>query len=71
MIQKEASKVGFCANYGIQITAEEWPSLNLPEALWADSGELIGKMTDQLVAGLNIRVSNLPPYRPERALRII
>jgi hypothetical protein len=41
------------------------------EALWADRGELIGKMTDQLVAGLNIRVSNLPPYRPEHALRII
>ena len=25
-------KVGFCADYGIQITAEEWPSQNLPEA---------------------------------------
>lgn len=58
-------KVGFCADYGIQITAEEWPCQNLPEALWADRGELIGKMADQLAAGLNIRVSNLPPYRPD------
>ena len=65
-IENAASdKVAFCATHGISISPDEWPSQNLPEALWADRGELIGKMADQLTNRLNIHISNLPPYRPD------
>lgn len=58
-------KVAFCAAHGISISAEEWPSQHLPETLYADRGELIGKMADQLTQGLNITVTNTPAYRPD------
>ncbi len=58
-------KVAFCAEYGIAITADEWPSQHLPEAILADRGELEGYNADNLVNALGIRVSNTAPYRAD------
>lgn len=58
-------KVKYCAEYGITIQREDWPCQYLPEALLADRGELIGEKADNLVKGLNIRISNTPPYRAD------
>lgn len=60
-----ADKVAFCAEYGISITEDEWPSHHLPEAILADRGELEGYDADSLVNALDIKVSNTPPYRAD------
>jgi hypothetical protein len=57
------NKVAFCAEYGIVITEDEWPSHHLPEAILADRGELEGYQADNLVNALNIRMMNTAPYR--------
>ena len=56
-------KVSFCAEFGIQITAEDWPCCFLPEQILADRGEFIGISSDQLVDSLNISFANCPPFR--------
>lgn len=58
-----ADKAGFCAEYGIDISAEDWPSSFLPEQVTADRGEFIGIASDQLVDSLNITFANCPPFR--------
>ncbi|MDR3579209.1 MAG: DDE-type integrase/transposase/recombinase [Oryzomonas sp.] len=58
-----ADKVGFCAEFGIEISAEDWPGGLLPEQITADRGEFIGISSDQLVDGLNITFTNCPPFR--------
>lgn len=58
-----ADKVSFCAEYGIEITAEDWPCSYLPEQITADRGEFIGISSDNLVNSLNITFANCPPFR--------
>jgi hypothetical protein len=58
-------KVQFCQKYGINITKDEWPVIGLCDAITGDRGPMIGYNADNLVAGLKIRVSNLPPYRAD------
>lgn len=58
-----ADKVSFCAEYGIEITAEDWPCSFLPEQITADRGEFIGISSDNLVTSLNIPFVNCPPFR--------
>lgn len=58
-----ANKVGFCAEFGIEITDEDWPSGFLPEQVTADRGEFISIASDQLVDNLNITFANCPPFR--------
>jgi Mu transposase-like protein len=60
-----ADKVAFCAQYGITITEEMWPCRYLPEELTGDRGPLEGRNADNLANGLNIHVSNTPPYRAD------
>jgi putative transposase len=58
-------KVQFCQKHGIDITKNEWPVIGLCDAITGDRGPMIGYNADNLVAGLKIRVSNLPPYRAD------
>jgi Mu transposase-like protein len=60
-----ADKVAFCAQYGVTITEAMWPCRYLPEELTGDRGPLEGRNADNLANGLNIRVSNTPPYRAD------
>lgn len=60
-----ADKVAFCAEYGITITEDEWPSHYLPEKILGDRGELEGYNADNLVNALNIQVANTAPYRSD------
>lgn len=59
------NKVGFCKEYDIEITEEDWPCHHLPETIIADRGELEGYNADNLVKSLNINISNTPPYRAD------
>lgn len=58
-------KVKYCADLGIEISTDEWPSQGLPEAIFADRGELEGHAADNLAKSLNIEVSNAPPWRAD------
>jgi hypothetical protein len=58
-------KVQFCKKYGIDISKDEWPVLGLCDAITGDRGPMLGYNADNLVAGLKMRVSNLPPYRAD------
>jgi putative transposase len=58
-------KVHFCQKYGIEISEKEWPVVGLCDAITGDRGPMIGYNADNLVAGLHINVSNLPPYRAD------
>ena len=58
-------KVAYCAQFGITITPEEWPSIGLPESILADRGELEGHGASNIVHSLGIRVANTSPYRAD------
>jgi putative transposase len=58
-------KVSYCAEYGIQIRSDQWPTHFLPSAILGDRGELIGYNADNLPDSLGITVANCPPYRAD------
>lgn len=58
-------KVAFCQEYGFDIEMDEWPCQHLPKELLADRGELFSKKSDNLTNGLNIRMAQTAPYRPD------
>jgi len=60
-----ADKVEYCAQFGIAINPEDWPSHHIPECLVADRGELISKNADHLAESLSIRIANTPPHRAD------
>lgn len=72
-----SDKVSFCAEYGIEISPEQWNCHHLPKAILADRGEFEGYNADTLVAALGIIVHNTSPYRAdlkaivERQFRIL
>lgn len=56
-------KVDLCHQYGIEIEAQEWPAIGLPDAILADRGELLGSQIESLEKSFSVRVENTPPYR--------
>src|SRR6202521_2361868 len=52
------NKVSFCAEYGIEITEDDWPCHGLPNAILADRGEFEGYSADTLVNSFGMRVHN-------------
>jgi len=58
-------KVAYCAQFGIKISAEEWPNFGMSEAILADRGELEGHGASSIVNSLGIRVANTAPYRAD------
>lgn len=59
------SKVKFCSQNQIPIEDEEWPCRHFPESIVADRGEIIAKSVDLVVREHNLKVTNLPPFRPD------
>ncbi|MEK5490738.1 Mu transposase C-terminal domain-containing protein [Paenibacillus sp. FSL R7-0297] len=58
-------KVGFCKQFDITISEEEWPCQHMPEIFFADRGEMESKSADSLANALGIKVKNTPPYRAD------
>jgi putative transposase len=52
------NKAQFCAEYGIEITDDDWPCMGLPNAILADRGEFEGYDADSLVSSFGITVHN-------------
>jgi len=60
-----SDKVKFCAEYGIEISEDDWPCHHIPEAILGDRGEMESKSADTLVNSLGVRIENAPPYRAD------
>ncbi|MFZ2798621.1 MAG: Mu transposase C-terminal domain-containing protein, partial [Syntrophorhabdus sp.] len=58
-------KVEYCADYGIQITEEDWPCHYICECYLADRFEMISKASDQPANALGMRLDNTGPYRAD------
>ena len=77
LVNASTDKVKFCAEYGIEITEEEWLAHHIPDAILGDRGELAGKNVETSISNLGIRIENAAPYRAdwkglvERHFRII
>lgn len=56
-------KQDYCKEYGISITADDWPCIGLPDAILADRGELLGHQIETLEKSFSVRIENTPPYR--------
>ncbi len=59
------NKMTFCAEYGIKINEEIWPTCYLPDHITGDQGPLRNYNADYLSYYLNVHISNIPPYRPD------
>nr|PZN82658.1 MAG: hypothetical protein DIU57_11250 [Pseudomonadota bacterium] len=55
-------KVELCRHYGIEITAEEWPTGHMPLHLLSDRGEGMSRIAEALSVGFGIDVENSAPY---------
>lgn len=59
-------KMEFCAQYGIEITQDEWPNTGLPGEIITDKGkEFIGSRMNELAMKYGIEFEALPPFRPD------
>ncbi|MGR5298055.1 transposase [Vibrio mediterranei] len=57
------SKVNACAEYGIDISEEQWPCVGIPDVLLADRGELMSHQANYLVDAIGVRLESAPPRR--------
>ncbi|MBC1257965.1 DDE-type integrase/transposase/recombinase, partial [Trichormus variabilis] len=70
-------KTLFCQEYNINITENEWPCNQMPDAILGDRGELAGMTVETLIPNLYVRIENAASYRAdwkglvERHFRII
>lgn len=60
-----SDKVSYCAEYGVEITSDDWPCKHIPNTILADRGEMESKSVETLINTLNIRVDNAPAYRAD------
>ncbi|WP_418626525.1 Mu transposase C-terminal domain-containing protein [Anaerosinus sp.] len=58
-----ADKAKLCAEYGIPIDKELWPSSQLPEIIIADRGEMKGHGVENLIKNFKVSIENTSPYR--------
>ncbi|MCA6063908.1 transposase family protein [Thalassolituus marinus] len=58
-----SSKVEYCAQFGVTITEEMWPSVGIPSSILADRGELLSRQADTLANRFGIQISNSRAYR--------
>lgn len=63
-------KVELCKQYGIDITKDEWPVCNLPNAILADRGEMEGKQIESLIENLGISIRLTSSYRAEMKAKV-
>ncbi|MAR92592.1 MAG: transposase [Pseudomonadales bacterium] len=58
-------KVEYCANFGISITEDKWPTIGLPESLIGDKGEIISRHVEVLSKAFSVDIENTPSHRAD------
>ena len=66
LVNAASDKVKYCAEYGIEITQEQWLAHHVPEVILGDRGELAGKNVETSINNLGIRIENAAPYRGDQ-----
>ncbi len=66
LVNAATDKVKYCAEYGIEITEEQWQVHHVPEVILGDRGELAGKNVETSINNLGIRIENAAPYRGDQ-----
>jgi Integrase core domain/Mu transposase, C-terminal len=66
LVNAATNKVRYCAEYGIEITQEQWLAHHVPEVILGDRGELAGKNVETSIDNLGIRIENAAPYRGDQ-----
>lgn len=56
-------KVEFCRQFGVEITADQWPCHHLPHKLLGDNAEMLSRASDELPRTLRIVMQNAPVRR--------
>lgn len=57
------SKVGYCAEHGIEIAEEDWPAANIGARLLSDRGEVDSKVATNLALHFNVTLEVAQAYR--------
>lgn len=70
MLNTIADKVRWCRERGIFIEPEQWPNCGLPGVMLTDMGSDFKSDTFAQAAELGIKVTNLPPARPDLKSRV-
>ena len=66
LINVVTPKVAFCAQYGIEITEEKWPSHFLSSTILGDKGEMMAVQAGPLIVeNLHTQIENAPSGRPD------
>lgn len=63
LVNAMMDKTQLCREYGFEISADDWPSIGLPDAILADRGELLGHQVEYLEKAFGVRIENAPPFR--------
>lgn len=58
-------KVSYCAEFGINITEDMWPTVGLPENLIGDRGEILGRHIEVLSKAFHVNIENTPPFKAD------
>lgn len=67
LVNAATDKVKYCAEYGIEITEEQWLTHHIPDVVLTDRGtEFTGKSIDTSINNLGIKIEHAPPYRGDR-----
>ena len=56
------NKVDFCAEFGIEISEEDWPCHHVCNEIFADRGELIGKNAESLLDNIGVKAMALQAH---------
>jgi hypothetical protein len=65
LVNMVTNKKEFCAEFGIDISEDEWPCHHLPEKLLGDRGEIAGRVIEALQANRHVTVESAQAYRPD------
>ena len=70
MLNIICDKVQWCREHGVFIEPEQWPNCGLPGVMLTDMGSEYKSDTFAQLAELGVKVTNLPPFRPDLKGRV-
>lgn len=60
-----SDKVSFCAGFGIEIGADEWPCAALASVILGDRGEMLAAAIEPMLQRFRCTIENAAPYRAD------
>lgn len=60
-----SDKVAFCAGFGIEIEADEWPCATVASIILGDRGEMLAAAIEPMLLRFRCTIENAAPYRAD------